>query len=91
MQDLINGKVEYDFVEVMSCPGGCVGGGGQPIHEGCEMAAVRGRELYLLDENRKLRFSHENVEVKKAYDEFLGEPLGHKSHELLHSDHVNEL
>ena len=91
MQDVSNKKVEYDFIEVMSCPGGCVGGGGQPIHEGCEMAAVRGKELYILDENRKLRFSHENAEVKTAYEEFLGEPLGHLSHELLHSDHVNEL
>lgn len=91
MQDIINGKVDYDFVEVMSCPGGCVGGGGQPIHEGTEMAAPRGKKLYELDENRKLRFSHENEEVKALYEEFLGQPLSHKSHELLHSEHVNEL
>ncbi len=91
MQDIINGRAEYDFVEVMSCPGGCVGGGGQPIHDGCEMAFVRGRELYELDEKRPLRFSHENEEVKQLYAEFLGKPLSHKAHELLHSDHVNEL
>ncbi len=91
MQDIINGNAVYDFVEVMSCPGGCVGGGGQPIHDGCEMAGTRGKELYTLDKERKLRFSHENEEVKKAYAEFLGEPLGHKAHELLHSDHVNEV
>lgn len=91
MQDIIAGNVEYDFVEVMACPGGCVGGGGQPIHDGCEMAGVRGEKLYDLDRNRYLRFSHENAEVQKAYAEFLGKPLGHKSHELLHSDHVNEL
>lgn len=86
MQDIIKGRAEYDFVEVMSCPGGCVGGGGQPIHDGCELAAERGKELYALDEGRKIRFSHENQEVLKAYEEFLEKPLGHKSHELLHSN-----
>ena len=91
MQDIIAGNVSYDFVEVMACPGGCVGGGGQPIHDGCELAAVRGGELYRLDRERKLRFSHENPQVQKAYEEYLGKPLGHKAHELLHSDHVNEL
>ena len=91
MQDIITGNVSYDFVEVMACPGGCVGGGGQPIHDGCELADVRGDELYRLDRERKLRFSHENPEVQKAYEEYLGKPLGHKAHELLHSDHVNEL
>lgn len=91
MQDIIAGRVSYDFVEVMACPGGCVGGGGQPIHDGCELAGTRGEILYDLDYNRPLRFSHENPEVQKAYEEFLGKPLGHKAHELLHSDHVNEL
>lgn len=91
MEDIIAGNVSYDFVEVMACPGGCVGGGGQPIHDGCEMAAERGGKLYELDQNRKLRFSHENPEVQKAYEEYLGKPLGHKAHKLLHSDHVNEL
>ena len=91
MQDIIAGKVTYDFVEVMACPGGCVGGGGQPIHDGCELAGERGCELYRLDSERKLRFSHENPEVQKAYEEYLGKPLGHMAHELLHSNHVNEL
>lgn len=91
MQDIINEEVSYDFVEVMACPGGCVGGGGQPIHDGCELAADRGAKLYDLDRKNTLRFSHENPEVQKAYEEFLGKPLGHKAHELLHSDHVNEL
>jgi len=91
MQDIMAGRVSYDFVEVMACPGGCVGGGGQPIHDGCELAVERGRELYRLDQERKLRFSHENPEVQKAYEEFLGKPLSHKAHELLHSKHVNEL
>ena len=91
MQDIINGKVSYDFVEVMACPGGCVGGGGQPIHDGCELAVSRGGTLYQLDSERKLRFSHENPEIKKAYEDFLEKPLSHKAHELLHSEHVNEL
>lgn len=91
MQDIINGKVNYDFVEVMACPGGCVGGGGQPIHDSCELAGSRGGRLYQLDRERELRFSHENPEVQKAYEEFLGKPLSHKAHELLHSGHVNEL
>ena len=91
MQDIVAGKVKYDFVEVMACPGGCVGGGGQPIHDGCEMAEERGQELYRLDEERPLRYSHENPEVQKAYEEFLEKPLSRKAHELLHSKHVNEL
>lgn len=91
MEDIIAGNVAYDFVEVMACPGGCVGGGGQPIHDGCELAGERGSKLYALDKNRELRFSHENPEVQQAYTEFLDKPLSHKSHKLLHSDHVNEL
>ena len=91
MQDIINGRVSYDFVEVMACPGGCVGGGGQPIHDGCELAYGRGSRLYQLDSERKLRFSHENPEVQRAYEEFLGAPLSVKAHELLHSEHVNDL
>lgn len=91
MEDIVNGRVSYDFVEVMACPGGCVGGGGQPIHDGYEYAAGRGRKLYQLDSERKIRFSHENPEVQKAYEDFLGAPLSVKAHELLHSEHVNEL
>ena len=82
-----NGEAEYHFVEVMSCPGGCVGGGGQPIHDGTEMAADRAHKLYSLDRNNKIRFSHENLAVLDAYTNFFGEPLSHKSHELLHTDH----
>lgn len=91
MEDIKAGRAAYDFVEVMACPGGCVGGGGQPIHDGCEMAEHRGAKLYDLDKSRTLRYSHENPEIQKAYEEFLGKPLSHKAHELLHSEHVNEL
>ena len=80
------GEVEYDFVEVMACPGGCAGGGGQPIHEAREMAGDRGQTLYALDRKRPTRFSHENPNVTTCYEEFLGEPLSHKAHELLHTD-----
>ena len=80
------GEVEYDFVEVMACPGGCAGGGGQPIHEARELAGDRGQTLYALDRKRPTRFSHENPNVTTCYEEFLGEPLSHKAHELLHTD-----
>ena len=85
MEDILRGEVQYDFVEVMACPGGCVGGGGQPITDGMEMADVRGPKLYQLDEKRPLRFSHENPEVAKLYEDYLGKPLGEKSHALLHT------
>ena len=91
MTALERGEVRYDFVEIMACPGGCAGGGGQPIHDGCEFAERRGGTLYRLDSERKLRFSHENPEVQKAYEEFLGKPLSRTAHKLLHSEHVNEL
>lgn len=84
-----SGKVYYDFVEIMACPGGCAGGGGQPIKEGMELAEVRGNELWRLDKHTPLRFSHENLEVKALYEEFLEAPLGEKSHHLLHTDHYD--
>ncbi len=81
------GDVHYDFVEVMACPGGCSGGGGQPIHDGEELAFTRGQNLYFLDKNNKLRFSHENQDVLKLYADFMEKPLSHKAHMLLHTDH----
>ena len=84
-----SGKVHYDFVEVMACPGGCVGGGGQPIHDGEELAHERGENLYFLDRNAKLRFSHENPDVIKLYENYFEKPLSHKSHTYLHTDHNN--
>ena len=90
LDDLKAGRVQYDFVEVMACPGGCVGGGGQPIHDGEERAAELGNKLYALDSNRPLRQSHHNPDVIALYKDFLEKPLGEKSEELLHSDHVKE-
>ena len=81
------GDAAYDFVEVMACPGGCAGGGGQPIHDGTELAEDRGNVLWRLDQGELLRFSHENPDVKALYKDYLGAPLGEKSHHLLHTDH----
>ena len=67
--------------------GGCAGGGGQPIHDGQELAGERGDVLWTMDRNCDLRFSHENPSIKLVYDEFFGEPLSKRSEELLHTDH----
>lgn len=88
MERIQSGEAEYDFVEVMACPGGCAGGGGQPITEGREMAGERGEKLYTLDKKNPLRFSHENPSVRELYDQYLEKPLSHKAHELLHTDHL---
>lgn len=87
MNALDEGTVDYDFVEVMACPGGCAGGGGQPIHDGVEMAECRGDVLWNLDKNDKLRFSHENSDVLALYHEYLEEPMSERAHHLLHTDH----
>ena len=88
IQAIRAGEVEYDFVEVMACPGGCVGGGGQPIHiHHNQMYSVRAPRLYQLDSDNPIRFSHENKQVQQLYSEYLGEPLSEKAHHLLHTDH----
>lgn len=83
---ILAGNVQYDFVEIMACPGGCVNGGGQPIHDGEELKAERAAVLYNLDEKNTIRYSHENPEIVKCYDEYLEKPLSHKAHELLHTN-----
>ena len=80
------GEVAYDFVEIMACPGGCVGGGGQPFRDGEELAGERAKKLYGLDKHNDIRFSHENPAVKLTYSEYLDKPLSHTAHELLHTD-----
>ena len=84
---LAAGEVSYDFVEVMACPGGCAGGGGQPIHDGEELAGVRGDVLWGLDRKSKLRNSYENPSIQAVYRDYLGEPLSERAEELLHTDH----
>lgn len=87
---LDRGEVQYDFVEVMACPGGCVGGGGQPIHDGEEYAPRRAPVLYELDRKKPIRFSHENPEIVRLYEQYLGEPCGERAHRLLHVEHRTE-
>lgn len=89
MEAIKRGQASYDFVEIMACPGGCVGGGGQPVKDGCEFAEARGKILYGLDKFSGLRFSHENSAVQMTYEEFLGEPNSHRAHELLHTNLEN--
>ncbi len=86
IEALKRGEVQYDFIEIMACPGGCAGGGGQPIQDGCELAGERGEKLYVLDKELPLRFSHENPAVLKLYEDFMEKPLSHKAHQLLHTD-----
>ena len=86
MDALRAGQVSYDFVEVMACPGGCSGGGGQPIHDGEDHAAQRGQRLYALDQESPIRFSHENPTIQTLYQEYLGHPLSETAHHLLHTD-----
>ena len=87
MTALERGEVRYDFVEIMACPGGCAGGGGQPIHDGVELAEKRGNVLWNIDKAAPSRFSHENPEVHELYREFMKKPLSDVSHHLLHTDH----
>ena len=89
--DLIKeGKAHYHFVEVMTCPGGCIGGGGQPRFTTDEVRQARINAIYKEDEGKKLRKSHENPDIKKLYEEFLTDgPCGHKSHELLHTHYLD--
>ena len=87
------GEVEVDFIEIMACPNGCITGGGQPIISNRErmekdIAAIRAKAIYDEDESLPIRKSHENPYVQELYKEFLGEPCGHKSHELLHTHYV---
>lgn len=87
MEKIAAKEADYDFVEVMACPGGCAGGGGQPITEGREMAGTRAAKLYHLDKANPLRFSHENPSVLELYSSYLEKPLSEKAHKLLHTDH----
>ena len=88
MDDLKNDINGYHFVEIMACPGGCLGGGGQPIPTNPEIRAQRAAAIYDEDLNMSLRKSHENPEVLKLYEDFLEKPNSHKSHELLHTHYT---
>jgi NADH-quinone oxidoreductase subunit G/NADP-reducing hydrogenase subunit HndD len=88
MDQLEAGNSPYHFIEIMGCPGGCIMGGGQPRSKDHDIKNKRLKGLYVEDESKTLRKSHENPYVKALYDEYLGEPNGHKSHELLHTSYV---
>jgi NADP-reducing hydrogenase subunit HndD len=88
-----DGTMDYHFIEIMGCPGGCINGGGQPIHHASErnftdIPALRAAALYRQDEAMLVRRSHENPYVRKVYEEYLGEAGSHKAHELLHCVYV---
>jgi len=86
LEDVRDGKAVYHAIEIMACPGGCVGGGGQPYHHGdTEIIKKRTAAIYAEDEGKTIRLSHKNPSVIKLYKEFLGEPYGEKAHELLHT------
>ncbi len=89
MDKVADGTADYHFIEIMACPGGCVGGGGQPLPVTDEKRAKRAAALYRDDgEVQEFRQSHENPAIKQLYENFLKEPLGHKSHELLHTHYT---
>lgn len=91
MEDIRSGKSKFHAIEIMACPGGCVGGGGQPLHHGnADIINARRKAVYEEDRNKPLRKSHENPDIKKLYEEFLGEPLSKKAHELLHTHYFNK-
>ena len=90
-----DGSLQYDFVEFMACPGGCINGGGQPIQHAnvrnfTDIKALRAAALYRQDEGMTYRRSHENPVVQKVYADFLGEPGSHKAHALLHCSYIKQ-
>jgi NADP-reducing hydrogenase subunit HndD len=88
MLKIKDGSANYHFIEVMGCPGGCIGGGGQPIPTNLEIRKKRAAAIYEEDEKMTLRKSHENPEVEEIYKSFLHKPLGHRSHDLLHTHYT---
>lgn len=88
MKEAENGVSPYHFIEIMACPGGCIGGGGQPIPTSPEIRKKRAGAIYAADESLPIRKSHENPEIIMIYKDFLGKPLGRTSHELLHTHYA---
>jgi len=85
LEQVRNGRDDLHFIEVMTCPGGCIAGGGQPYSTSPERIRARLQTLYQIDAEETVRESHQNPSIQRLYKEYLGEPLGHKSHELLHT------
>jgi iron-only hydrogenase group A len=87
LEQIKKGRNDLHFIEVMSCPGGCIAGGGQPIKTDIELIKSRMKSLYNIDKSEPVRASHDNPYIKKLYDEYLEHPLSHKSHKLLHTSY----
>jgi len=86
LEEIKAGTSEFHAIEIMSCPGGCIGGGGQPLHHSdSSILKARAEAIYREDKGKKLRKSHENPEIIKLYEEFLGKPMSEKAHHLLHT------
>lgn len=85
MQEIRNGRKDIHFIEVMACPGGCINGGGQPIGTNEESVRARMKTLYEIDDHDAIKVSHKNPYIIELYSKYLGKPLGHKSHDLLHT------
>jgi len=88
LERIKSGEAEYDLVEIMACPGGCLGGGGQPIPTNPEIRQKRTEAIYAEDADLPIRKSHMNPEIQKLYNDFLKEPLGELSHQLLHTTYT---
>ena len=90
MNEIRAGKSQYHAIEIMACPGGCIGGGGQPLHHGdSSLLKARTRALYTEDSEKSLRKSHQNPYIISLYEEFLGKPMSEKAHHLLHTCYFN--
>jgi NADP-reducing hydrogenase subunit HndD len=91
LNEIKEGKSQFHAIEVMACPGGCIDGGGQPLHHGnSDIIKARWEAIYEADKKMPIRKSHENPSVQAIYKEFLGTPCGHKSHELLHTHYFDK-
>lgn len=91
LERIKTGEADYQFIEVMACPGGCIGGGGQPVPVNAEIRKLRRKGLFDCDRANELRKSHENPEIKELYDTWLGKPLGEKAHSLLHTHYHHQI
>ena len=89
MDKIQSGEADYHFIEIMTCAGGCIAGGGQPLNTDIERIKARLQSVYAIDAKKELRKSHKNTDIQKLYEEFLGKPLGEASHKLLHT-HYNQ-
>jgi NADP-reducing hydrogenase subunit HndD len=91
LEKVASGESEFHAIEIMACPGGCIGGGGQPLHHGdSNIIKARAAALYREDESKPIRKSHDNPEIIKLYEEFLGKPMSEKAHHLLHTHYFDK-